>query len=189
MYLTKFMKMSIINRIITLALVAFVSLTVAAQVQPDIVKDINSGGNVTVNVPAGLMGRNNGDMGKQGAQARPAEEGVEKKETKTTYDDTPRRQHTTAQTVQGRKVGFRIQVLSDNSVNGKANAQARARAIAMKFPQYRTYISFNAPSWRLRIGDFKDQGEASAAMSRVRAAFPAFGGMSLVKDNVNIWSR
>lgn len=183
------MKMSIINRIITLSLVAFVSFTLAAQVQPDIVKDINKDGNVTVSVPAGLTSRNNSDLGKQGAPAaRQAEETTEKKETKT-YDDTPRRQHTTSQTVQGRKVGFRIQVLSDNTPNGKANAQARARAIAMKFPQYRTYISFNAPSWRLRIGDFKDQGEASAAMSRVRAAFPAFGGMSLVKDNVNIWSK
>jgi len=181
--------MSFINRIITLALVAFVSFTVAAQDRPDIVKDINKAGNVTVNVPAGLTTRSNADINKQQAQAtRPAEEGVEKKETKT-YDETPRRQHTTSQTIQGSKVGFRIQVLSDNSANGKANAQARARAIAMKFPQYRTYISFNAPSWRLRIGDFKDQGEASAAMSRVRAAFPQFGGMSLVKDNVNIWSK
>ena len=58
------------------------------------------------------------------------------------------------------------------------------------YPDIPTHITFAEPYFRLRIGDFKDQGEAAAALSRVRSAFPAFSGqMMLVKDNVNVWSK
>lgn len=181
------MNKSFINKIIFLLLAILTTIDVSAQSSSSIMSDINSGGKVNVSVPTAIIKRNNNEIVKKSVQA--AEENVEKKEAKSAYDDSQRRQNTTKQTIQGRKVGFRIQVLSDNGANGKANAQARARAIAMRFPQYRSYISFNAPSWRLRIGDFKDQSEASAALSRMRAAFPSYGGMSIVKDNVNVWSR
>lgn len=184
------MNFSIFNRFIIFTVVLATAFTAWAQNTPDIVSDINKGGKVTVTLPDGLTSRDNDDIGKNQQATRPEEPQDAKKETKTTVDDTPKRMHTTAQTVQGRKVGFRIQCYTDNSANGKANVQARARMIAMKFPHYRTYISYNAPQWRLRIGDFKDQGEANAAIARVRAAFPQMAGsMMLVKDNVNVWSK
>lgn len=173
--------------ICTLLMIALVAFASVAQ-ERDIVKDINNSGVVSITLPSGLVERNNGTVGKTQQVKTDADESTPRQENKTI--DSPRRGNTSQQTVQGRKVGFRIQVCNDNSPNGKANAQARARAISMKYPQYRTYITYNTPAWRLRIGDFKDQSEANAALARVRSSFPAFSGeMFLVKDNINVWSR
>ena len=102
----------------------------------------------------------------------------------------PQRSRTTQQTIQGRTVGYRIQAYSDNNARtGKSAAQKRARDIAMKFPQYRTYISYNAPSWRLRIGDFRTAGEAQAALNRIRSVFPSYARqMTIVRDHINVWN-
>ena len=74
--------------------------------------------------------------------------------------------------------------------SAKAAAQKRARDIAMKFPQYRSYITYKAPSWRLRIGDFKTQQEAKAALNRIKSVYPNFAReMVIVRDRINIWSN
>lgn len=178
------MKKSFICSILMIALVIFTSV---AQ-ERDIVKDINKSGVVTISLPDGLISRSNESVVKKQQVRVEDDDNTAVQENKVI--DNPRRGNTSQQTVQGRKVGFRIQVYNDNSANGKANAQARARAISMKYPQYRTYISYNAPAWRLRIGDFKDRSEANAALNRVRSSFPQFSGeMFLVKDNINVWSR
>jgi len=103
----------------------------------------------------------------------------------------PKRQHTSQQTIENRGVGYRIQAYSDNNYKtAKASAQKRARDIAMKFPQYRSYISYKAPAWRLRIGDFKTQREAHAALQRIKSVYPKFAReMVIVRDRINIWSN
>ena len=103
----------------------------------------------------------------------------------------PKSQHTSQQTIENRGVGYRIQAYSDNNYKtAKASAQKRARDIAMKFPQYRSYISYKAPAWRLRIGDFKTQREAQAALQRIKSVYPKFAReMVIVRDRINIWSN
>ena len=118
----------------------------------------------------------------------------EKEEEKKKEELTPKkpkRTHTSQQTIESRGVGYRIQAYSDNNhTTAKAAAQQRARDIAMKFPQYRSYISYKAPSWRLRIGDFKTRGEAQAALQRIKSVYPKFAReMVIVKDHINIWSN
>ena len=116
-----------------------------------------------------------------------------KKEEKKKEEITPKkpkRTHTSQQTIENRGVGFRIQAYTDNNTNAKAAAQKRARDIAMKFPQYRSYISYKAPSWRLRIGDFKTQREAQEALRRIKSVYPNFAReMVIVRDRINIWSN
>ena len=103
----------------------------------------------------------------------------------------PKRNHTSQQTIESRGVGYRIQAYSDNNYKtAKASAQKRARDIAMKFPQYRSYISYKAPAWRLRIGDFKTQREAQAALQRIKSVYPKFAReMVIVRDRINVWSN
>ena len=118
----------------------------------------------------------------------------EKKDEKKKEEVTPKkpkRTHTSQQTIENRGVGFRIQAYTDNnSKTAKAAAQQRARDIAMKFPQYRSYISYKAPSWRLRIGDFKTQRDAQAALQRIKSVYPKFAReMVIVRDRINIWSN
>ena len=117
-----------------------------------------------------------------------------KKEDKKKEEITikkPKRTHTSQQTIENRSVGFRIQAYTDNNAKtAKAAAQRRARDIAMKFPQYRSYISYKAPAWRLRIGDFKTQREAQAALHRIKSVYPKFAReMVIVRDRINIWSN
>ena len=114
----------------------------------------------------------------------------EKKKDEVTLKK-PKRQHTAQQTIEDRGVGFRIQAYTDNNPKtAKAAVQQRAREIAMKFPQYRSYISYKAPSWRLRIGDFKTQREAQAALQRIKSIYPKFAReMVIVRDRINIWSN
>ena len=123
------------------------------------------------------------------------EEDKKKDEEKKKKDELtpkkPKRTHTSQQTIESRGVGYRIQAYSDNNYKtAKAAAQKRARDIAMKFPQYRSYISYKAPAWRLRIGDFKTQREAQAALHRIKSVYPKFAReMVIVRDRINIWSN
>ena len=103
----------------------------------------------------------------------------------------PKRTHTSQQTIEDRGVGFRIQAFTDNNPRtAKTDAQKRARDIAMKFPQYRSYITYKAPAWRLRIGDFKTRAEAQAALARIKKIYPNYAReMVIVRDRINIWSN
>ncbi len=176
-------------RLLAMATLLVVATTVSAQSRRDITTAIAGAGKVTITAPSGLTERNNDDLTGKSTTTSTKKAGDDDDVTTETKTETktPSRTHTTQQTVQGRSMGFRIQVYNDNA-GGKAEAQNRARTIAMKFPQYRTYITYNAPTWRLRIGDFKNQREAQEAISRVRAAFPQYARqMVVVRDNVNNW--
>jgi hypothetical protein len=115
----------------------------------------------------------------------------EEKKKEEVTPKKPKRTHTSQQTIESRGVGFRIQAYTDNNPRtAKAAAQRRARDIAMKFPQYRSYISYKAPAWRLRIGDFKTQREAKAALQRIKSVYPKFAReMVIVRDRINVWSN
>ena len=115
----------------------------------------------------------------------------EEKKKEEVTPKKPKRTHTSQQTIESRGVGYRIQAYTDNNPStAKAAAQRRARDIAMKFPQYRSYISYKAPAWRLRIGDFKTQREAQAALHRIKSVYPKFAReMVIVRDRINVWSN
>ncbi|MCH5345631.1 MAG: SPOR domain-containing protein [Muribaculaceae bacterium] len=88
----------------------------------------------------------------------------------------------------GRMAGYRVQVFSDNNARtAKAEANAKARQIRNKFPQYQTHVMFTSPYWRLRIGDFKTRVEAEGAAAEIKTAFPTLSKeIRVVKDRVNI---
>lgn len=97
---------------------------------------------------------------------------------------TPRRQHG----IQKRE-GYRIQVFNDgrNQASLQARAKARGNAVVSRFPKYRgqIYTFSSAPNWYTRVGNFKTQAEASAAMSELKRAFPSFAGeMRVVKCQI-----
>ena len=130
------------------------------------------------------------DTNKESKKDEDKKKDEEKKKEELT-PKKPKRTHTSQQTIESRGVGFRIQAYTDNNARtAKAAAQQRARDIAMKFPQYRSYISYKAPSWRLRIGDFKTQREAQAALQRIKSVYPKFAReMVIVRDRRNVWSN
>lgn len=85
--------------------------------------------------------------------------------------------------------GFRIQVFSDgtNQHSLEARAKARGTAIVARFPKYRgqVYAFSSSPYWYTRIGNFKTQGEASAALAELKRAFPQYSAdMRVVKSQI-----
>ena len=66
-------------------------------------------------------------------------------------------------------------------------ARERARVISEQLPQYRTYISYESPYWRLKVGDFISSDAAEQAASELKQLFPQYGReLRVVKDRINI---
>lgn len=86
-----------------------------------------------------------------------------------------------------RGIGYRIQVFSDNNIRtAKANAEYRKRLIESQMPDMRGYLTYEAPYWRVRVGDFRTQAEASAALRELKASFPTFASdFRLVRERIN----
>ena len=67
--------------------------------------------------------------------------------------------------------GYRTQVFSGNNL----------------FPDVSTYVTYNAPFWRLRIGDFRSHEEAYHMQRLLMDAFPTYRKeMYIVREEVKI---
>lgn len=84
--------------------------------------------------------------------------------------------------------GYRVQVFSDNNVRtAKSEARTKSRNISARFPQYKTYVMYTSPYWRLKVGDFRNKQEADDAAEELRRAFPAYSKeIRVVRDRINI---
>ncbi|MDE6577282.1 MAG: SPOR domain-containing protein [Muribaculaceae bacterium] len=85
--------------------------------------------------------------------------------------------------------GYRIQVFSDgrNQSTLEARAKARGSAILAKFPKYRgqVYTYSSSPNWYTRVGNFRTNAEANAALTEMKRAFPNFASeMRIVKCQI-----
>lgn len=86
-----------------------------------------------------------------------------------------------------RNAGYRVQVFSDNRPAAKGEARTKGNAIAERFPNYRTYIKYTSPYWRLRVGDFRTRREAEDAAEAIRQAFPSYSReVRVVADRITI---
>lgn len=84
--------------------------------------------------------------------------------------------------------GYRTQVFSGNDQRkSKDEANQKEKKIKELFPDIPTYISYTAPFWRLRVGDFRSKEEAFILQRQLMGAFPSFAKeMYIVKDEVKI---
>lgn len=133
-----------------------------------IINQISSGGVITVEMPTGMASR-----------LAPAEQ----VETPTESE-----QQATTTTQATTRTGYRVQVYDDNNPRtAKNGAQARKRLVAGRFPEWRTYIQFNSPYWRVKVGDFRTRSEAESAMASIKAAIPSIASqLRVVRDRINI---
>lgn len=142
-----------------------------------IVAKINASGHVIVDQPEGLARRLAGER-----EAVPAETD----QTQTAETDAPAQKRTTASST---RTGYRVQVFDDNNPRtARREANARRNQLAVRFPEYHAYVTFNSPYWCVKVGDFRSRGEAEAAMAEIRAAFPALSAyLRIVRDRINLF--
>ncbi|MFT3740321.1 MAG: SPOR domain-containing protein [Breznakibacter sp.] len=76
--------------------------------------------------------------------------------------------------------GFRIQVYSGSGTQSKKEAQD-AKSLAMSsFPEHKVYLTFTAPFWRVRVGNFRNKSESLQMYYQLKRVFP---NCYPVKDN------
>lgn len=83
--------------------------------------------------------------------------------------------------------GYRIQVFADNSQRtAKSEAMSRKGQISARFPELECYLTYRAPVWRLRVGDFSTRGEATEMLEALKKSFPSYSReMIVVVDKIN----
>jgi hypothetical protein len=77
--------------------------------------------------------------------------------------------------------GFRIQVINTQDRNKVYDAKAK---VYQQFPDWKPYLLYQAPNYKLRVGDFKTQEEAEAAMQELAKLFPS--GLYVIRDIIEI---
>jgi hypothetical protein len=96
---------------------------------------------------------------------------------------------TTAEGLSFMKIqGFRVQVFSGNDQRtSKDEAFRREKEIKDLIPGIPTYVTYNAPFWRLRVGDFNSHEEAFPVQRQLMQAFPRYGKeMYIVKEEIRL---
>ncbi|SFV32698.1 SPOR domain-containing protein [Thermoflavifilum thermophilum] len=76
--------------------------------------------------------------------------------------------------------GYRVQVISTDD-RERAN-QVRA-LLLQRFPQYRAYLQYHAPYFRVRVGDFLNQEDAIPLRDTLREIFSS--GVFIVPDVID----
>lgn len=66
--------------------------------------------------------------------------------------------------------GFRVVIYNGAD---RAKALEAKNSFSRAFPGVPSYMSYNVPSYKIKVGNFDDRGDASKFMRRVSAAFPS----------------
>jgi len=87
--------------------------------------------------------------------------------------------------------GFRIQVFMGNHPkNSRPEAFNKETLIKSVFVDMGTYVNYEAPNWKLVVGDFMTKEEAALFKEILQSEFPEFKReMYIVADKINIPSE
>lgn len=78
--------------------------------------------------------------------------------------------------------GFRVQLASSSGNNAKNTVNEVKRKFLMNYPNSPAYLVWEAPNYKIRVGDFRTKLEAEKFMRQISSLFPyAF----LVRDEIN----
>jgi hypothetical protein len=77
--------------------------------------------------------------------------------------------------------GYRVQVISTMDRNKAMSAKAKLMQL---FPDYQTYLSYQSPYFRVRIGDFRERNDALELQKELNNYFP--NGVFTVRDIIHI---
>lgn len=78
--------------------------------------------------------------------------------------------------------GYRIQIFFDSGINSSDRArQARDEFLAL-YPEVPAYVSWKAPNYRVRVGDFRSRLEAEKVLQSILIGYP---NAWVIKDEIN----
>jgi hypothetical protein len=68
--------------------------------------------------------------------------------------------------------GFRIQIFFDSGTNSKTNAQGIYEGFRAKYPDVAAYLTFKAPNYKVRVGDFRTKLDAQRFLNEINPEYP-----------------
>lgn len=69
--------------------------------------------------------------------------------------------------------GFRIQLYLGSNNNAKKEAtEAKTRLLSL-FPNERPHVFYDAPFWRVQVGDFRSKNESLSLYKKLKPEFPS----------------
>jgi hypothetical protein len=82
-------------------------------------------------------------------------------------------------------VGYRVQVYSNNNARkSKSVAYELETNLKELFPDVKCYVSYSAPFWKVRLGDFSNYAEAVIFSKKVKSILPELANeIIVVKEN------
>ncbi|MBE6311656.1 MAG: SPOR domain-containing protein [Bacteroidales bacterium] len=85
--------------------------------------------------------------------------------------------------------GYRVQVYSSNvPQTARSEAFSMETKVKEKMPDVPSYVSFNSPFWKVRLGDCRTYQDAMSLLAQVRKAFPEYKNNCYIvkEDNIRI---
>jgi len=79
--------------------------------------------------------------------------------------------------------GFRIQIGAETGANSRARATAVQSEFLRLFPETPSYVLWENPNYKVRIGDFRTRLSAQGFHQKIKAQFP---GAFLVPDEIQL---
>lgn len=81
--------------------------------------------------------------------------------------------------------GYRIQVYSGgNKREDRAKCDQIAQRVKARFPDLPIYVHFYSPSWKCRVGNFTNMGEAQSVLSQIKGM--GYKQACLVKGTISV---
>jgi hypothetical protein len=77
--------------------------------------------------------------------------------------------------------GFRIQVINSPD---RTKVFAAKVTVYEQFPDWKSYLLYQSPNYKLRVGNFKTQEEAQDALKQLSKLFPA--GLYIIPDVIEL---
>ena len=78
--------------------------------------------------------------------------------------------------------GYRIQIYFDSGSNSSDRAKSVKEAFALLYPDIPVYVSWKAPNYRVRVGDWRTRLEAEKALQLIMIDYP---NAWVIKDEIN----
>ena len=77
--------------------------------------------------------------------------------------------------------GYRILVINTNDRNKAMDAKTK---MVREFPDLRSYLSYQSPFYKLKVGDFKERSEAEVYLPDIQRLFSS--GVYVVRDIIEV---
>jgi hypothetical protein len=76
--------------------------------------------------------------------------------------------------------GYRVQIFTGSNRNDAYNAQSKFNQL---YPDFKTYIIYSEPNFKVRAGDFRTRLEATRLLEQLRSQFPS---LFIISEKINL---